>query len=154
MSSFEFSEISKNTFYYRTPLVADSASMQYTTYFIKMRLSWLFYLIAKMLPIHCVKSVQIRSFFWSVFSCIRTEYRKYYFTQWCNQEHGKNWAISYSFLGSNLYRSKTNFKGVCVNKFSVSNYQFKFSNRNTSVIYEICSKWTITSMKSFWCLYC
>ena len=25
---------------------------------------------------HCVKSVQIRSFFWSVFSCIRTEYGK------------------------------------------------------------------------------
>ena len=24
---------------------------------------------------HCVKSVQIRSHFWSVFSCIRTEYR-------------------------------------------------------------------------------
>ena len=23
---------------------------------------------------HCVKNVQIRSFFWSVFSCIRTEY--------------------------------------------------------------------------------
>ena len=23
---------------------------------------------------HCVKSVQIRSFFWSVFSCIRTKY--------------------------------------------------------------------------------
>ena len=23
---------------------------------------------------HCVKSVQIRSFFWSLFSCIRTEY--------------------------------------------------------------------------------
>ena len=26
-------------------------------------------------PNHCVKSVQIRSFFWFVFSCIRTEYR-------------------------------------------------------------------------------
>ena len=25
--------------------------------------------------LHCVKSVQIRSYFWSVFSCIRTEYR-------------------------------------------------------------------------------
>ena len=25
---------------------------------------------------HCVKSVQIRSYFWSVFSCIRIEYRK------------------------------------------------------------------------------
>ena len=25
---------------------------------------------------HCVKSVQIRSYFWSVFSCIRTGYRK------------------------------------------------------------------------------
>ena len=24
---------------------------------------------------HCVKSVQIRSFFWSVFSCIQTQYR-------------------------------------------------------------------------------
>ena len=26
---------------------------------------------------HCVKSVQIQSFFWSLFSCIRTEYKKY-----------------------------------------------------------------------------
>ena len=26
--------------------------------------------------LHCVKSAQIRSYFWSVFSCIRTEYRK------------------------------------------------------------------------------
>ena len=26
---------------------------------------------------HCVKSVQIRSYFWSVFSCIRTEYGFY-----------------------------------------------------------------------------
>ena len=26
---------------------------------------------------HCMKSVQIRSYFWSVFSCIRTKYRKY-----------------------------------------------------------------------------
>ena len=25
---------------------------------------------------HCVKSVQIESYFWSVFSCIRSEYRK------------------------------------------------------------------------------
>ena len=26
--------------------------------------------------LHCVKSVQIRSYFWSVFSCIRAKYRK------------------------------------------------------------------------------
>ena len=26
--------------------------------------------------VHCVESVQIRSFFWLVFSCIRTEYRE------------------------------------------------------------------------------
>ena len=25
---------------------------------------------------HCVKSIQIRSYFWYVFSCIQTEYRK------------------------------------------------------------------------------
>ena len=28
----------------------------------------------KCLNTHCVKSDQIRSYFWSVFSCIRTEY--------------------------------------------------------------------------------
>ena len=27
-------------------------------------------------PVHCMKSVQIRSYFWSVFSCIQSEYRK------------------------------------------------------------------------------
>ena len=30
----------------------------------------------KFFHLHCVKSVQIRAYFWSVFSCIRTEYRK------------------------------------------------------------------------------
>ena len=34
--------------------------------------SWLLRNLSKY--IHCVKSVQIRSFFWSVFPCIRTEY--------------------------------------------------------------------------------
>ena len=32
------------------------------------------FFIATNFAIHCVKNVQIRSFFWSVFSCIRTEY--------------------------------------------------------------------------------
>ena len=31
---------------------------------------------SQLLLIHCVKSVRIRSFFWSVFSCIQSEYRK------------------------------------------------------------------------------
>ena len=30
--------------------------------------------MAKYGSMHCVKSVQIRSFFWSVFSCIQIEY--------------------------------------------------------------------------------
>ena len=43
-----------------------------------------FFLLMKGLPYesdinplihHCVKSAQVRNFFWSVFSCIRTEYR-------------------------------------------------------------------------------
>ena len=29
-----------------------------------------------MVHLHCVKSVQLRSFFWSVFSCIRTKFLK------------------------------------------------------------------------------
>ena len=36
---------------------------------------WIIY-FAKSRYLHCVKSVQIRSFFWSVFSCIQSEYRK------------------------------------------------------------------------------
>ena len=39
-------------------------------------LNSLFVTAGKDFPFHCVKSVQIRSFFWSVFSCIRTEYSK------------------------------------------------------------------------------
>ena len=35
---------------------------------------WAFFKPSKNLNAHCVKSVQIRSFFWSIFSCIRTEY--------------------------------------------------------------------------------
>ena len=31
--------------------------------------------------VYCVRSVQIRNYFWSVFSCIRIEYR-YLLTQW------------------------------------------------------------------------
>ena len=46
---------------------------------LTVKLRWLFleaYLGIGQISIikHCVKSVQIRSFFWSVFSCIRTEY--------------------------------------------------------------------------------
>ena len=37
--------------------------------------SWCNYFFLKLsYELHCVKSVQIRSFFWSVFSCIQTEY--------------------------------------------------------------------------------
>ena len=45
---------------------------------------------------HCVKSVQIRSFFWSVFSRIRTEYREirsispYSAQMWENKDHKKS----------------------------------------------------------------
>ena len=37
-------------------------------------LKWNTHSTEKYLPLYCVKSVQIRSFFWSVFFCIRTEY--------------------------------------------------------------------------------
>ena len=48
-------------------------AMTFTSFFIK------FLELASLLGTaisknHCLKSVQIRSFFWSVFSCIRTEY--------------------------------------------------------------------------------
>ena len=37
---------------------------------------WTHFMHKRVKPAHCVKSVQIRSFFWSVFSCIWTEYKK------------------------------------------------------------------------------
>ena len=47
--------------------------------------------------LHCVKSVQIRSYFWSIFSCIQSEYRKY--SDWvCWQEVKVN--VNTSFLSS------------------------------------------------------
>ena len=47
----------------------------------RLTTSWVFTNLFRLIRItcsysHCVKSVQIRSFFWSVFSCIRAEYRK------------------------------------------------------------------------------
>ena len=35
---------------------------------------WTHFMHKRVKPAHCVKSVQIRSFFWSVFSCTWTEY--------------------------------------------------------------------------------
>ena len=39
-----------------------------------MRLSTVDHRTIYLYYVHCVKSVQIRSYFWSVFSCIRTEF--------------------------------------------------------------------------------
>ena len=42
------------------------------SYQLVYKVLYIFYIF--MQDQHCVKSVQIQSFFWSVFSCIRTEY--------------------------------------------------------------------------------
>ena len=56
---------------------------------------------------HCVKSVQIRSFFWSVFSCIRTEYRKIRTRKYSVCGHFSSTILSFKkcfpFLSSILY---------------------------------------------------
>ena len=52
-------------------------TLKYVWSFFNIMYQWV-NLFLSVLPFisHCVKSVQIRSFFWSVFFCIRTEYRK------------------------------------------------------------------------------
>ena len=62
--------------------------------------------------IHCVKSVQIRSFFWSVFSPIRTEYR------------GLRSKYSYSVR----MRENTDQKKLRIWNFSRSVYDRKYSS--------------------------
>ena len=42
--------------------------------YLRTRITLRTYMKLREEDIHCVKSVQIRSFFWSVFSCILTEY--------------------------------------------------------------------------------
>ena len=54
-----------------------------------------------MIGYHCVKSAQIRSFFWSIFSCIRTEYgdlfRKSPYSVWIqentDQKKSRIWTL-------------------------------------------------------------
>ena len=48
---------------------------KYCSFFFHMLKFYIYFLDSIFqLPLHFVKSVQIRSFFWSLFSCIRTEY--------------------------------------------------------------------------------
>ena len=55
---------------------------------------------------HCVKSVQVRRFFWSVFSCIRTRKTPYLDTSHAAKAFGKTQIIlinlSKSFYGSDF----------------------------------------------------
>ena len=51
---------------------------------------------------HCVKSVQIRSFFWSVFSCIRTEYGDLRNTEKYGPEQTLHWDTFHVVANSDL----------------------------------------------------
>ena len=55
-------------------------------------------------PMHCVKSVQIRSYFWSVFFCIRTEYRKIR-----TRNNSAFHAVMCTKCIQNVYHISTNF---------------------------------------------
>ena len=70
-----------NTFFYRTPPVTASNSVKLHNneylelcYLQKLQTKFISKQFVNFSVSHCVKSVQMRSYFWSVFSCIRTEY--------------------------------------------------------------------------------
>ena len=52
------------------------------------------------LQVHCVKSAQTRSFFWSVFSCIQSKYRKI--------RTRKNSVFEHFSRSSSLFEMRTN----------------------------------------------
>ena len=54
--------------------------------------------------IHCVNSVQIRSYFWSVFSCIQSKYRKPVTTPYLDTFH----AVIIDLLKTNPIRKEYN----------------------------------------------
>ena len=65
---------------------------------------WLWNLTTKVWTEHCVKSVQIRSYFWSVFSCIQSEYRKIWTR---NNSVFRHFSCSGTYNKSAIYQTKT-----------------------------------------------
>ena len=122
---------------------------------------------------HCVKSVHIRSFFWPVFSRIRTEYGEIrentdqkklriwkLFTQCKKQRFDKNTNYSYPFTAQ-IYLLKVNdesTRGMFEHNFEhnpTDIYLFKVNNGNIRTMCETCSKLTRktptgTMSTSFW----
>ena len=72
----------------------------------------------------CVKSVQLRSYFWSVFTCIRTEY-------------GDLRSISAYSL---RIQENTDQKQLRIWTLFTQRYLFKLNNGNTRAMCEICLK--------------
>ena len=52
-----------------------------------------------MVHMHCVKIVQMLSYFWSVFSCIRTEYGDLLRKSLYSVQYRKTWARNNSLFG-------------------------------------------------------
>ena len=52
----------------------DQNNSEYEHFLRNGNLAWFYVCIIKVASTHCVKSIQIWSFFWSIFSRIRTEY--------------------------------------------------------------------------------
>ena len=62
----------------KEPLIFESTSvtMKLSAKYWRLFIYWLLCSISISSALHCVKRVQIWSFFWSMLSCIRTEYKK------------------------------------------------------------------------------
>ena len=75
---------------------------------------------------HCVKSIQIRSFFWSVFSRIRTEYREIRSIY----EHLSVFSLNARKYGAEKTSYLDTFHAVCflTNFMFTVNYSRKFSD--------------------------
>ena len=114
---------------------------------------------------HYVKSVQIHSFFWSIFSCIRTEYGDFLPIQ---SECRKVRTRKNSVLGHFSYSVQHDYNVlvsvsnslIAVLKYSKQKYHLEFSNKlkNSSMLTKhirLCSKNLLTTKKVtiiFFCL--
>ena len=79
---------------------------------------------------HCVKSVQMQRFFWSVFSCIRTEYRKIrtrktsvfqHFSRSVSNSSFGSWIIE-DLTGDQVFLNVSDFQKCSVEQFLISNF--------------------------------
>ena len=100
---------------------------------------------------HCLKSVQIQSFFWSVFSCIRTEYSLYFpYSEYSSYSLYSRSIQSISSIQSEYRKIRTRKNSIFGHFSRIGKNLIRKSFLNISAILVYSNTLTIFSSKKIW----